>query len=214
MKLKNLFDLIEKENIIVEYVDFSSTIQGIYYKADGCLPIIGINENIVSNKKLFACVLAEELGHHFTSVGDSPAECYSLADKMNLSRTELTALKWAAEYLLPLDEIVDAIKKGIENIEELSDFLGVTGEFLLERFKFIAKKQPYIKIQKNLFITLTNLPNIYLYEGYQETQWGNSLCVENNIRESSLLYPKESPLLHQENNNILVAEECKKGYNI
>lgn len=172
MKFKMLFDLIEKENIIVEYVDFSPTIQGIYYKADGCTPIIGINENITSNTKLFTCVLAEELGHHFTSIGDSSAEYYSLVDKINLNRTELAALKWATEYLLSLDEIVNAVKSGIENTEELSDFFGVTEEFLLERFKFISKKQSYIKIQENLFVVLTNLPSIYLHENHQKNAGG------------------------------------------
>lgn len=180
MKLEMLFNLIKRENIIVEYVDFSPAIQGIYYKADGCLPIIGINENIISNKKLFTCVLAEELGHHFTSIGDSSAEYYSLIDRVNLNKTEAAALKWAAEYLLPLDEIVNAIKKGIKNIDELSDFLGVTDEFLLERFKFIARKQPYIRIQKNLFITLTNLPNIYLFKKfYRNEKNDNKLVAEN-----------------------------------
>lgn len=180
MKLEMLFNLIEKENIIIEYVDFSPTIQGIYYKADGYLPIIGINENIVSNRKLFACVLAEELGHHFTSIGDSSAEYYSLVGRINLNRTELAALKWATEYLLSLDEIVHAIKKGFENIEGLSDFLCVTDEFLLERFKFMAKKQPYIKIEDNLFILLTNLPNIYLFKGfYKNGENNNKLVAED-----------------------------------
>ena len=182
MKLEMLFNLVERENIIVEYVDFSPTIQGIYYKVDGCLPIIGINENIISDKKLFTCVLAEELGHHFTSIGDSSAEYYSLTDRVNLNKTEAAALKWAAEYLLPLDEIVNAIKKGIKNIDDLSDFLGVTDEFLLERFKFIAKKQSYIKIQENLFIVLTNLPNIYLSkEFYRNEKKNNKLVAEDRI---------------------------------
>ncbi|MDI9476935.1 MAG: ImmA/IrrE family metallo-endopeptidase [Natronincolaceae bacterium] len=186
MKLEMLFDLIEKENIAVEYMDFSPTIQGIYYKADGCLPIIGINENIVSNRKLFTCVLAEELGHHFTSTGDSTTECYSFVDKINLGKTELAALKWAAEYLLPLDEIVGAIKKGIKNIEELSDFLGVTDEFLLEGFRFMAKKQSFIKIQEDLFIALTNLPNIYLFKGFYEDERNSNKLVAEGKTDYSI----------------------------
>ncbi|HZK57707.1 MAG TPA: ImmA/IrrE family metallo-endopeptidase, partial [Clostridia bacterium] len=166
MKLKMLFNLIEKENIIVEYVDFSPTIQGIYYKEDGCPPTIGINENIVSDRKLFTCVLAEELGHHFTSIGNSSAECYSFADKINLNKTELTALKWATKYLIPMDEIIGAMQKGTKNMEELSDLLGVTSEFLLERFRFIAKEQTYVKVQNNLFIILAHLPNVYLFKGF------------------------------------------------
>ena len=186
MKLEMLFDLIKRENIIVEYVDFSPTIQGIYYKADGCLPIIGINESIVSDKKLFTCVLAEELGHHFTSIGDSSAECYNIADRINLNKTEFAALKWATEYLLPLDEIINAVKRGIGNIEKLSDFLDVTGEFLLERFKFIAKKQSYIKIQENLFIVLTNLPNIYLFKGFYENARNNDKLVAEEKAEYNI----------------------------
>lgn len=177
-----LFNLIEKENIIVEYVDFSPTIQGLYYKADGCQPIIGINENIVSNKRLFTCVLAEELGHHFTSVGDSTAEYYSLAHRINLNKTEALALRWATQFLLPLDEIIDAIKQGLTNMAELSDFLDVTDGFLIERFKFIAKKQAYIKIEENLFVVLTSLPNLYLFRGYcSNSENKDSLVAEDGL---------------------------------
>ncbi|HZJ76606.1 MAG TPA: ImmA/IrrE family metallo-endopeptidase [Oscillospiraceae bacterium] len=212
MKLEMLFDLAEKENIIVEYVDFSPTIQGIYYKADGCLPIIGINESIVSDKKLFTCVLAEELGHHFTSIGDSSAECYSLADRINLNKIELVALKWATEYLLPLDEIIDAVKKGIENMEKLSDFLGVTDGFLLERFKFIAKKQPYIRIQEDLSIILTNLPNVYLFREFYKNKGNNNPAMDKNNGEI-LTGDGNNRSVTRGNNDELVAEK-KAGYHI
>lgn len=182
MKLQILFDLIEKEKIVIEYVDFSPTIQGIYYKADGCLPIIGINENIVSNKKLFTCVLAEELGHHFTSIGDSTAESYSIAGRISLNKTELAALKWATEFLLPLEEIKRLVKKGVTNIDDLADLLNVTNEFLIERFRFISKKQAHIKIKEDLLIILTNLPNIYLYEKPQKIDNDSRLVAEDGVK--------------------------------
>lgn len=177
MKLEILLDLAKKEGVFIEYVDFSPTIQGLYYKTDGCPPVAGINQNIVSNKRLFTCVLAEELGHHFTSVGDTSTEYYSYANRLSLNKTELVALKWATEYLLPLDEMISAIKKVGLKTDELSDFLGVTHEFLLERFKFLAKKQHYIKIHDDVFIALTNLPNIYLYKSYSENKKYNNILV-------------------------------------
>ena len=88
-------------------------------------------------------------------------------------------------------------------MERLSDFLGVTNEFLLERFKFISKKQSCIKIQEDLSIVLTNLPNIYLFRGFYKNEGNNNKLVteKNNDR-----------LATKKNNDKLVAEVKAKYY--
>ncbi len=161
-KLDSLFDTALKEQVDIEYVSFPSNILGLYYKEDGIPPVIGINKSIISNRKLFTCVLAEELGHHFTTVGDTTAEYYSYADKLIVNKKETQALKWATELLLPINEIKQAVNNKITKFHELAEFLQVTDQFLLARLEFISRQSSYIKLNDSRQLVLTNLPNIYI----------------------------------------------------
>lgn len=90
-----------------------------------------VNERIVSSTKLFTCVLAEELGHHFTTVGDTCAEYYSYAARLDINTKETMAMKWSTENPLPAYEIVGAAREGITTFEDLADRLEVTDGSLL-----------------------------------------------------------------------------------
>jgi len=71
--------------------------------------------------------LAEELGHHYTSTGNSlPVKCSSYRQKMNISRSEYQARKWAALELIPLNMIKKALASGITEVWELAEEFGVT----------------------------------------------------------------------------------------
>ncbi|KYG88831.1 hypothetical protein A0U40_14100 [[Bacillus] sp. KCTC 13219] len=71
------------------------------------------------------CVLAEELGHYHTTVGN-------ILDQTNIinRKQELKARGWAYEKLIPLSNIILAHKSHIINRYELAEFLNVTEEFL------------------------------------------------------------------------------------
>ena len=87
--INDIYNLIEEENIILEEVNFKqSNIEGIYFKVPGLSPTIGINKNIVTDTRKYISVLAEELGHHFTSIGDLSAECVTYTQKINKSKQE------------------------------------------------------------------------------------------------------------------------------
>lgn len=64
--------------------------------------------------------------------------------------------------------------------------MGVTDEFLLEGFRFMAKKQSFIKIQEDLFIALTNLPNIYLFKGFYEDERNSNKLVAEGKTDYSI----------------------------
>lgn len=161
-KLDKLLGIAEQENIIIDYVSFSSNINGLYYREEDMPPIIGINENIVSNTKLFSCVLAEELGHHFTTVGDTTAECYCYADRLVVNKKETVALKWATEFLMPLYEIIDVIRSRGNSFSSIADKLQVTDQFLLKRFEFLSKHNHNIIIDNHTCLELSKLPNIFI----------------------------------------------------
>ncbi|MGG7077636.1 ImmA/IrrE family metallo-endopeptidase [Clostridium sardiniense] len=137
-----IYDLIEKENIILEEVEFKQYyIEGIYFKVPELSPAIGINKNIISDTKKYISVLAEELGHHFTSIGDLSAECVTYTQKINRSKQENRARIWAANFLISDDEIVGALTHNINTLYGLSDHFNVTEEIIKYKLLSIYLKE-------------------------------------------------------------------------
>lgn len=71
------------------------------------------------------CVLAEELGHYYTSVGD-------ILDQTDIQnrKQEFRARMCAYNEMVGLMGIVDAYKNGCRNSYEVAKYLNVTEEFL------------------------------------------------------------------------------------
>lgn len=74
-----------------------------------------------------ACVLAEELGHHHTSVGN-------IIDMGNASnrKQERQARIWGYNKLIGLNGIINAFRAGCQSRHEMADLLDVTEEYLQE----------------------------------------------------------------------------------
>ncbi len=88
-----------------------------------------------------ACILAEELGHYHTTVGN-------ILDQSSASnqKQELHARAWAYKKALQLSDIVKAFKYGCRNRYEIADYLGVTEVFLQDGIDYYKRKYgPYTK---------------------------------------------------------------------
>ena len=72
-----------------------------------------------------ACVLAEELGHHYTSVGD----IIDMKVAQN-RKQERQARFWAYNKLIGLRGIIQAYEAGCQNSYEIAEYLEVTEEYL------------------------------------------------------------------------------------
>lgn len=72
-----------------------------------------------------ACVLAEELGHHHTSVGD-------ILDMTDISnrKQERQARLWGYNKLIGLAGLIKAYEAGCQDKYDVAEFLGVTDEYL------------------------------------------------------------------------------------
>lgn len=81
------------------------------------------------------CVLAEELGHYYTTVGD-------ILDQNNVSsrKQELRARAWGYDKLIGLSGIVSCYKACCRNLYEMAEHLDVTEEFLKETLKYYKNK--------------------------------------------------------------------------
>lgn len=86
---------------------------------------IYLRENMNTTEK--ACVLAEELGHHYTSVG-------CILDQTDLAnrKQERQARLWGYNKLIGLMGIVRAFNAECQNQYEIADYLDVTEEYLQE----------------------------------------------------------------------------------
>ena len=108
------------ENIcIIENADFESEAEALI-KGN----IIGINKNIKAQIKR-TCILAEELGHYHTTVGNILNQ-----SKISNRKQELQARLWAYDKLIGLERIVKAFQHGCCDLYEMADYLEITEDFL------------------------------------------------------------------------------------
>lgn len=109
----------ERENIEVVSWPLMGKTKGLYYNG-----AIAISESISTTSEK-TCILAEELGHHYTSCGDI------LDQKITTNRKqEKKAKKWAVQRLVSLNNLICAFKSGARNKYEVAEFLGITEKFL------------------------------------------------------------------------------------
>lgn len=67
-----LWTLAQQEEIEIEWWDFQPPLEAIYWQTPGLPPIIGLGNSLKeSSPAYFRCVLAEEIGHHFTATCDT-----------------------------------------------------------------------------------------------------------------------------------------------
>lgn len=130
----NLYERLEneayKDGIDVISCDFdSSRIKGLY-----CNGTIGINNSIYTTTEK-SCVLAEELGHHYTSVGD----IIDLSDVQN-RKQERQARLWAYNKQIGLYGLIRAFQHGCTSLHEIAEYLEVTEQFLHEAIECYRNK--------------------------------------------------------------------------
>lgn len=111
-----------------------------YYLGEENLKGIYIDGNVAINTSVTtaterACVLAEELGHHHTSVG----VIVDLSNAHNCKQ-ERQARLWAYNKLIGLYGLIRAYENGCRNHYEVAEFLNVTEEFLEDAVKTYREK--------------------------------------------------------------------------
>lgn len=95
---------------------------------------IAIRKNIPSLRKK-ADVLAEELGHYYTTAGRI-IEQQSVSDR----KQERTARLWAYNKRIGLSGIIQGYRKHCHNLHELAECLEVSEDFLKEALECYREK--------------------------------------------------------------------------
>lgn len=114
---------------------------------------IYINNRITPAEK--ACILAEEIGHYYLTVGDITNQ-----RDINNKKQELKARRYSYNLLIEPDDIIHAVKKGCNNRYEIADYLNISEEFfekLIEDYKKrygmgVLVGNYYLQLEPNLGI--------------------------------------------------------------
>ena len=134
--MTDLLAIAEYEGIKIHEIDLPERIKGLYYDKS-----IAINKRLKTNKER-KCVLGEELGHYFTSVGD----ILNLKIESN-KKQEIRARNWAIQKLVPFDELILAHQQGYVSVYELAERFDVTEDFMKEAILFYQRKYKYLDNQ-------------------------------------------------------------------
>lgn len=111
-------------------------LKGLYFDGN-----IAIEETLLNSEK--NCILAEELGHYYTTSGN-------ILDLSNTSnrKQELRARAWAYDRLVGLSGIISCFEAGCRNLYEMAEYLEVTEAFLKEAIdRYRHKYGVYVSIK-------------------------------------------------------------------
>lgn len=103
-------------------------LKGLYISGN-----VAIDKSLNNTEK--ACVLAEELGHHYTTTGN----ILDMTDVRNCKQ-ELRARLWAYDRMIGLVGIISAYKAHCTNIFEMAEYLEVSEAFLIEALETYKSK--------------------------------------------------------------------------
>ncbi|MFR4352482.1 MAG: hypothetical protein ACLT3H_12575 [Roseburia sp.] len=128
---ESFLDNVTEENIqVIENYDLSGTnLKGLY-----CDGVVALGDNLETQAEK-KCVLAEELGHHYTATGD-------ILDQSTVSnrKQEMRGRIMAYNKLVGLRGIVDAYLHHCESLSESAEYLDVTEEFLIDSLCYYKNK--------------------------------------------------------------------------
>lgn len=131
----NAFEQLEnaacKDGIDVTDRKFNSErIKGLY-----CDGNIVLNTTALKTTTEKTCVLAEELGHHYTTTGN-------ILDQQEVTniKQELHARTWAYNECVGLIGIIKAFEAGCKSLYEMADYLDVTEDFLKDALESYRRK--------------------------------------------------------------------------
>ena len=100
-----------------------------------------------------SCVLAEELGHYFTSAGN----ILDQTDTVN-RRQEYRARLYGYNLQIGLRGIISAHTAGCRNLYEMADYLDITEEYLKEALNcYQSKYGEYVKVDNYMIYFIPTL---------------------------------------------------------
>ena len=133
-----LYEIAAAEGIRVEFYNLPEPLLGIYDSRPGKQPLILLHENTRSCRKFLRCILAEEIGHHYTCTHNIID--YAASKPHIYNKYDRHGLWWAVQYLVPFNKLMYYVNIGVTCMHELSEALDVTEDFLLTGISMYKNK--------------------------------------------------------------------------
>lgn len=149
MTYENLLIEAEKEGIQFKEKKLEHDFKGLY-----CNGRIIIDTELVTDSEK-RCILSEELGHHYKTVGDITDQT-----KIENRKQEIIARRWGYEKLVGIVDLINAYNHGCKNRYEIAERLNVTEEFLEEALEYYRCKYANGFKIDNLWIDFNNGLNV------------------------------------------------------
>ena len=124
MEFETMRELAQRSGVKVIHQDMQGNLAGAYIDQ-----IIFLNNKLDDTAK--KCVLAEEIGHHFTAKGNV-MELVTVDDY----QMELAGRRWGYEVLLPVSQIKAALRVGVREIDSIAELYKVTPEYVKEALEY------------------------------------------------------------------------------
>lgn len=105
-----------------------------------------------------SCILAEELGHYYTTTGNILDQSVVMNRKQ-----EHRARLWAYDKMIGLNGLISAAKAGCQSQYEIAEYLEITEEFLSEALAVYRQKYGLGKLVDNYWICFTPTSQVYEY---------------------------------------------------
>lgn len=129
---------VEQAGIALLYRDLPAPVQGLYYRVEG-IPVIILARGLTTAEE--RCTLAEELGHHYLTVGENVGPYRSLRDSLRVGKEEERAFRWALQRLID-DEELEALLAHQLTAFELAEHFQVTEPFVQARLALRQTTRP------------------------------------------------------------------------
>ncbi|WP_238917211.1 ImmA/IrrE family metallo-endopeptidase [Clostridium sp. YIM B02555] len=148
-KLKKMFEIINSENIVIEEPSIIyKNLAGLYLNLPNCLPVIFIKKSLLNDARKYKSILAEELGHHFTTTGDLTIKSKNYRENLYKNKKEEIAKKWAANFLISDEEFVQALCNCISTPYDICNYFNITNEMLQYKiYSIVLDDNRYSKIK-------------------------------------------------------------------
>ena len=128
-KYEILLDKAVENDLNVKEKVFKSNADGLI---KGNTILINNSISLTAEK---SCVLAEELGHYYTTVGNILDQSIDANRKQ-----ELKARMWAYDRQIGLSGLIDACENKCETLHYMAEYIEVKEEFLTETLEAYASK--------------------------------------------------------------------------
>jgi len=169
--ISQLQQLMQENNILFGLDDLPRNTYG-YFQSSESGDYIIINDciDIQNDDALLKCVLAEEIGHYFTTIGiNEPVNTNTYHRNMMIEKEETKALKWATDYLIDTELLIAYLADHtLAKVPDIAHHFQVTDNFVINKLEFMKRKDEYWKLRDQIYLCLVRLPTIFIADLWDE----------------------------------------------